>query len=915
MSGNESSSAPPPTSPSSGKSPVLLAILAVVAVVTVGGVVLVVALGALFWLNRAPGSSSVAQSPTSAAPVASPVAIQKVAIDGAPIDLLTKIELQKVPPRGQARLEKGELTLEGAKGLNHVTIPVTPPYSYEIEAHITPLAGKGVFIGLFVMGRPCLCTIDGFEGEPNGIATAVDTIDGCRPTAPAFPGAYRGQLMTAGKKSVILCSVMYNRVRISVDGQQVFEFAGDPARLGLVPVFAPADPQAIFVGSWDAQYRFSKLELRPLGEIPPDAPVATIPGGPSPPPGIPAAQPVGVASSSSEKPPAGVLTGAIISPMTREPYALREPLRDYTSGNVKWQDDRYVRQNPKTLDRSKFVEGGTSEFRRDLGDSLKADLLVFILPPQGENPAMHLIVSESKYGVILADEYSSIQSGPGPTAIIPLVQRALARVQAGPGELCTLIPFTKGADVSACDAWLPETITAIVEQQLVTGSRVGYVDLESATSVGEARLAARQSGLLELSGEINADKSSMSPKYRLQMRLKRAGKVLAERQDSLATLEEIPAHLAKTVDELLGKLGLRASDKAHDKSFDPAAFAERMYYRGINLLGNGNYPQARYCQEAATLAAPQSLEIRSQVLKTASQSCNLAELTRMSYVRGLEHAEKYLELGGKDYESTSVALPDSAMPRSAPPFQTPVEPGELKTMRVISRPLLPCDREIENLERQAIGFRMQNRAAGVPSHAEDAAREEAVLSRLVLRHIERNQDSTFYFQWLARGDTAAATLKRIAALAPQMKDAYQGGEHIRRWVEKMQGIHTIGRYGEVRSALAKAADGGNAGIKQAIKDIIAKFPKDDPESLAAKVQADAFPGSPQFPRVQVEIDKVKFSRWKRKDGRSAELAPLRVEGNIVEFCTRAGEIRELPLTDLADEEKVRLEEWRKAQMP
>ncbi len=114
---------------------------------------------------------------------------------------------------------------------------------------------------------------------------------------------------------------------------------------------------------------------------------------------------------------------------------------------------------------------------------------------------------------------------------------------------------------------------------------------------------------------------------------------------------------------------------------------------------------------------------------------------------------------------------------------------------------------------------------------------------------------------------------------------------------------------------SEVGDGGNPGIKQAIKDILAKFPKDDPESLAAKVQADANPAAPQFPRVQVEIEKVKFSRWKRKDGRSAELAPLRVEGNIVEFCTRTGEIRELPLTDLPDDERARLDAWRKAQMP
>src|SRR5258708_5317893 len=99
MSGNEPSSAPPPTSPSSGKSPVLLVILAIVAVAGVGGVIGVVALGALFWLGRAPNSPIVAEQPTSAPPVASSIAIQKVAIDGAPIDLLTKIDLRKVPPR------------------------------------------------------------------------------------------------------------------------------------------------------------------------------------------------------------------------------------------------------------------------------------------------------------------------------------------------------------------------------------------------------------------------------------------------------------------------------------------------------------------------------------------------------------------------------------------------------------------------------------------------------------------------------------------------------------------------------------------------------------------------------------------------------------------------------------------------
>jgi hypothetical protein len=565
------------------------------------------------------------------------------------------------------------------------------------------------------------------------------------------------------------------------------------------------------------------------------------------------------------------------------------------------------------LDRAAFVDGGTSEYRRNLGLSLGADLLVFVQPPMGEIPMMHLLVCESKYGSILADEYTSIQGGPGPTAAIALVQRALARQQAGPGELCTILPFVAEADLSTCDAWLPETVTAIVEQQVIAGQRVGYVDLESASSVAEARSTARQSGLLELSGEVNVDKTVTPPKYLLKLRLKRSSKVLEERQGSFAVLEEIPAYLAKTTDELVAKLVPRAAVPA--TSLDNAALAERMYYLGVNLLGNNKLPQARACQEAAALAAPQSLEIRIKALRVAGQLCSHAELARMSYLRGLEHAEKYLELGGKDCAFISGALPDSMTPVAAPPYLKSVEPGGLKFLRPITREMPSCAEQITSLESHALAFRLENRAGFVTSHAEDAAREETVLTRMVMRHIQRNQDSTFYFQWLMRGDSAEVTLKRIAALAPQMKDSDQAGEHIRRWAEKVYDIQKIGRYGEVRRALAKAADGGNLGMKKAIKDILAKFPKDDPESLAAKVQADANPAAPQFPRAAVDLDKVKFSRWKRKDGRSAELAPLRVEGNIVEFCTRAGEIRELPLTDLADEEKVRLEEWRKAQMP
>jgi WD40 repeat protein len=189
-----------------------------------------------------------------------------------PVDLLALVDTERDVKRGRfIRRENGLISVAGT-----MHIPYRLPDEYVLTAEVTRLQeNDALMIGQVIGGRTCMHMIDGFMSD--GTLCGLELVDNQR--LPENPTRRAGQLLTEDEPATIVYTVRQNQLTVTVDGKTVTHWDGDPHRLRWYSFFKEPTDRNLFIGSWASVYRFSKLELVPLGGEAAATPVASaVPG-------------------------------------------------------------------------------------------------------------------------------------------------------------------------------------------------------------------------------------------------------------------------------------------------------------------------------------------------------------------------------------------------------------------------------------------------------------------------------------------------------------------------------------------------------------------------------------------------------------------------------------------------------------
>lgn len=182
----------------------------------------------------------------------------------ATVDLLALLD----PPRHGVAGEwlrserdgRAELLAPKAYGAR-IEIPYAPPPAYRLTLVAEPLdEPNGLTIGLRSGGSRFLALL-GF-GESSPRASALENVDGAN--VATNPTRVEGDVFVRGRPAEIVCTVLPERVRVTVDGRPWIAWEGSADRLSLGDYWQTPRAEALFLGAYDCRYRFLRATLEPL---------------------------------------------------------------------------------------------------------------------------------------------------------------------------------------------------------------------------------------------------------------------------------------------------------------------------------------------------------------------------------------------------------------------------------------------------------------------------------------------------------------------------------------------------------------------------------------------------------------------------------------------------------------------------
>ena len=175
-----------------------------------------------------------------------------------PVNLLSLVDLDRDGVAGKWIFDQGVLVAPG-NPFNRLRIPVTPPEEYDVRVVIEPPGGSNSLnLGLVAAGRKFSVILDG-NSEPR---SGLDLVDG----KPFYSNVttVKGQLVTAGSRAEIVCSIRRDGITVRVDGKAVIEWKEGFDRLSLYQGWVIPGEPTLWLGCWRARVRFHALELIPV---------------------------------------------------------------------------------------------------------------------------------------------------------------------------------------------------------------------------------------------------------------------------------------------------------------------------------------------------------------------------------------------------------------------------------------------------------------------------------------------------------------------------------------------------------------------------------------------------------------------------------------------------------------------------
>ena len=184
---------------------------------------------------------------------------------GEVIDVLARVDLArdtfKHPTCGEWTRDGSALISPGGGKSGRLVLPFPPPPEYELTAVVERMAGSdGIMFGAVVDGHHASVCFDTNIPHVSGISL----IDGKR--HPENESKFAEAVLNDFQRHTIQITVGKRSIRAKVDDRDIIRWEGDPNRLISPEVTNQA--KNVWFGAAYHQFKFHKLELRPLSSSP-----------------------------------------------------------------------------------------------------------------------------------------------------------------------------------------------------------------------------------------------------------------------------------------------------------------------------------------------------------------------------------------------------------------------------------------------------------------------------------------------------------------------------------------------------------------------------------------------------------------------------------------------------------------------
>jgi len=184
---------------------------------------------------------------------------------GEVIDVLARVDLArdtfKHPTCGEWTRDGSALISPGGGKSGRLVLPFPPPPEYELTAVVERMAGSdGIMFGAVVDGHHASVCFDTYIPHVSGISL----ID--RKPHPENESKFAEAVLNDFQRHTIQITVGKRSIRAKVDDRDIIRWEGDPNRLISPEVTNQA--KNVWFGAAYHQFKFHKLELRPLSSSP-----------------------------------------------------------------------------------------------------------------------------------------------------------------------------------------------------------------------------------------------------------------------------------------------------------------------------------------------------------------------------------------------------------------------------------------------------------------------------------------------------------------------------------------------------------------------------------------------------------------------------------------------------------------------
>jgi hypothetical protein len=174
------------------------------------------------------------------------------------VDLLDHVRASRDSVAGTWGFQdRGLITASDAWG--RLQLPCWPPEEYDLRLRVTRKKGTdSLILGLVTGGRQAVAALDGHDGKTSWLYLSDSLYDFSNTTTVSR------KVFKWNKPTTVVAQVRASGISISVDGEPVVQWRGDPSELQMPPGHRVPDSKALFIGSWETAFRIDEISLIPI---------------------------------------------------------------------------------------------------------------------------------------------------------------------------------------------------------------------------------------------------------------------------------------------------------------------------------------------------------------------------------------------------------------------------------------------------------------------------------------------------------------------------------------------------------------------------------------------------------------------------------------------------------------------------